>query len=591
MAYIMSFSATTWQIECRAKTVTRRLGWAHLRVGDLVQAVEKAQGLKKGEKVRRLQLLRIVDIREERLDTMIYDRYGYLECEKEGFRLMRPEQFVALFCRINRCLPSQLVRRIEFEYEVPLVDPPRAAGAGSVHLDEPAGSEGLGRLQAADSAAHAEHAHGGHAVGTAAVGAGEIAVAQPVHELVLPETVALEVDEARRAVPPEADLQPVAVGAGRVLVDVADLRASRLGGDGSDVGVGLADGSGGRPPALSAASWLAGGGEEQQGHGGEQAEHGHDGVDAPNLRRAPAAPSRPTMVGRPLLRYHGGKWRTAPWVISHFGPHRLYTEAFGGGASVLLRKSRAYSEVYNDLDGEVVNVFRVLRSPTMAAELKKALLLTPYARTEFVDAYVLADDPVEQARRTIVKSFMGFGSNSIHLRKPKGMRTRASTWRPTGFRASSDRSGTTPAHDWQGYADHHLDAFTDRLRGVVIENRPAVQVLLSHDRRDALHYVDPPYVGSERTMGTDAYAHEMTDAEHEELAGTLRSLSGAVVLSGYLSPLYERLYGDWKRVATESLAASQRATHVRTECLWLNAAAAAHLSQKSLFDAPAEVTA
>ena len=71
---------------------------------------------------------------------------------------------------------------------------------------------------------------------------------------------------------------------------------------------------------------------------------------------------------RAALRWHGGKWILAPWIIAHFPPHRVYTEAFGGGASVLLRKGRAKSEVYNDLDSEVVNLFRVLQDRASAAE-------------------------------------------------------------------------------------------------------------------------------------------------------------------------------------------------------------------------------
>jgi len=109
---------------------------------------------------------------------------------------------------------------------------------------------------------------------------------------------------------------------------------------------------------------------------------------------------------RPVLRYHGGKWRLASWIISHFPPHRVYVEPFGGAASVLLRKPRSYAEVYNDMDGEIVNVFRVLRDPARARELERVLRLTPFAREEFELSYIRDEDPIEQARRTIVRAFI-----------------------------------------------------------------------------------------------------------------------------------------------------------------------------------------
>src|SRR5262245_58814798 len=112
-----------------------------------------------------------------------------------------------------------------------------------------------------------------------------------------------------------------------------------------------------------------------------------------------------TAPRRPVLRYHGGKWRLAPWIIEHFPEHRIYVEPYGGGASVLLRKSRAFAEVYNDLDGDVVNVFRVLRDRASAAALIRAIELTPWARDEFRLSYRPASDPVERARRTIARAF------------------------------------------------------------------------------------------------------------------------------------------------------------------------------------------
>jgi DNA adenine methylase len=149
----------------------------------------------------------------------------------------------------------------------------------------------------------------------------------------------------------------------------------------------------------------------------------------------------------------------APWIISHFPEHRVYTEAFGGAASILLRKERSYAEIYNDLAGEIVNVFRVLRNNPEG--LRRRLLLTPFARVEYFSAYQVGGDLMERAAGTIIKSFMGYGSDSI--------------FRKSGFRANSNRSGTTPAHDWANFPKV-LDFFIRRLSGVVIEQRPASEV-------------------------------------------------------------------------------------------------------------------
>lgn len=299
---------------------------------------------------------------------------------------------------------------------------------------------------------------------------------------------------------------------------------------------------------------------------------------------------------RPVLRYFGGKWRLAPWIAQHFGPHRVYTEAYGGAASVLLQKPRSSAEVYNDLDAEVVNLFRVLQDPGAAAALKHILFLTPYARDEFELAYQPADDPVERARRTVIKAFMGFGSNAIHIGTPtgRGFRTRISTTRPptsfrarvttrpqTGFRTVAFRSGTTPAADWRSYVDA-LPSIVDRLRGVVIENRPAIEVLRRFDRSDALHYVDPPYPHSTRQRaGRDGYRFEMSDDDHRALAAVLRELEGMVVVSGYPCDLYDRdLFPDWQRRSRPARVVRARRA---TEVLWLNPRAAAGV-QTTLFD-------
>lgn len=278
---------------------------------------------------------------------------------------------------------------------------------------------------------------------------------------------------------------------------------------------------------------------------------------------------------RPVLRYHGGKFMLRDWIISHFPAHRIYVEPFGGAGSILMAKPRVYSEVYNDMDGEVVSLFRVLRDPAQARELERQLVLTPYACSEFESAYLPAADPIEQARRTICKAYMGFGGSNSIMQKDhhgKGFRPLANYHRKptTGFRSNSNRSGTTPAQDWMHYPEH-IAGFCERLRGVVIENRPAIAVIQAHDTHDTLIYCDPPYPAATRDGGAD-YRFEMTDDDHRQLAEVLRAVQGMVLLSSYRCDLYDALYPDWQRYEKTALADGARR---RVECLWLNPAAAA----------------
>ena len=125
---------------------------------------------------------------------------------------------------------------------------------------------------------------------------------------------------------------------------------------------------------------------------------------------------------RPVLRYHGGKWKLAPWIIDHFPPHNIYVEPFGGAASILMRKSRSCGEVYNDIDGDVVNIFRVLQDPEKANELSKRVSLTAFARAEFRAAYGKPSDEIDAAHKMIVRSFMGFGRASMTREHVTGFR-------------------------------------------------------------------------------------------------------------------------------------------------------------------------
>lgn len=267
-------------------------------------------------------------------------------------------------------------------------------------------------------------------------------------------------------------------------------------------------------------------------------------------------------ITSPAIRYHGGKFRLAPWILQHFPAHRIYCEPFGGAAGVLIQKPRAYSEVYNDLDGELVNFFRVVQDSVLRNRLIEACVLTPYARAEFDLAWQPSDDPIERARRLVVRAQMGFGSAGA----TKGT---------TGFRIDTKREYETAQHVWAQFPST-LATLGLRMTGVMIENRPAIEVIQAHDTPDTLLYLDPPYVHETRcrvSSGSDrGYRHEMTDDEHLALIDVLQSVSGMVILSGYPHPMYDEELEGWIRYDKKARISGGRGTSIRTECIWINPA-------------------
>jgi DNA adenine methylase len=269
----------------------------------------------------------------------------------------------------------------------------------------------------------------------------------------------------------------------------------------------------------------------------------------------------------PLVRYHGSKWRIAPWIIEHFPQHRIYVEPFGGSAAVLLRKPRSEVEVYNDMDGEICNLIRTVRDN--GAELARKVYFTSYSREEFMKSFEPSGDPIEQARRTIVRSYQGFGSG--YITNTTGSKCARSEY---GFRIGWRIKGNLPNKVWDGVPET-IVAIMDRLRGVILENFDYNGVIRKNDTEETLVYADPPYVSGTRDNGND-YRFEFTEADHVELAKLLHETAGPAVVSGYHSELYKDLYHDWRFLEKKARTAGNTE---RTEVIWIKGD-----GDKGLFD-------
>lgn len=255
------------------------------------------------------------------------------------------------------------------------------------------------------------------------------------------------------------------------------------------------------------------------------------------------------------MPYFGGKMLLADRIIGTFPKHQHYVEPYAGSLAVLLAKAPVTHETVNDLDGDLVTFWRVLRD--RPADLERACTLTPHARAEHAAAYDLGDDvdDLERARRVWVQLTQG----------------RAAIRSRTGWRHYQHPSGSTGSMpDYLAGYVARMPPAVARLRHVSLECRPALDVINNFGRHDGvLLYVDPPYLGSTRSSGS--YAVEMTDpGEHRALADALHAARAAVVLSGYPSPLYDEMYEGWSRVAFPTSTGQGGAWEARTEVAWSN---------------------
>lgn len=267
---------------------------------------------------------------------------------------------------------------------------------------------------------------------------------------------------------------------------------------------------------------------------------------------------RPLRRRRIAFGWYGGKFNHLSWLLPLLPEAHHYCEPFGGSAAVLLNRPPSPVETYNDIDGDVVNFFRVLRDQT--DELLRVLALTPFSREEFYVALLpLTEEltPVERARRFFVRA----------RQVRTGLAQTASLGRWANCKNTSRAGMSGVVSRWLGSVEG-LAEIAHRLLCVQIENRPAIQVIKLYDSPDTLFYCDPPYLPE--TRGDDrAYGFEMDREAHAELATVLRDCRGKVALSGYHCDFMDRLYKGWRCVeAPAKMCHSIKKP--RRETLWMN---------------------
>ena len=251
-----------------------------------------------------------------------------------------------------------------------------------------------------------------------------------------------------------------------------------------------------------------------------------------------------------ILKYPGSKWGKADWITSFFPPHHSYLEPFFGSGAVLFNKERSNIETVNDLDNNVVNLFEwIKRDPE---KLAHEIYYTPYARRVYENAFVREpENSLEKAIFFYIRLNMGHGF------KTSGERV--------GWKNDvQGRERAYAAKDWCEIPQKILQA-AERLRGVQIDNRPALELIPRFNYKNVLIYCDPPYMF--RTRHGKQYRCEMGDSDHEELLKALIKHKGYVVLSGYDTDLYNDMLKNWNRYETTSYTQAQTK---KQEVIWLN---------------------
>lgn len=267
---------------------------------------------------------------------------------------------------------------------------------------------------------------------------------------------------------------------------------------------------------------------------------------------------RPPRKRRIVFGWYGGKFNHLEWLLPLLPKCHHYCEPFAGAAAALINRAPSPVETYNDIDGDVVNFFRVLRERT--DELVRAIALSPFSREEFHKAIYASTQgitDVERARHFYVRA----------RQARTGLAQTATLGRWANCKNTSRAGMSGVVSRWLGGVDA-LQEIAERLLRVQIENRPAIDIVRRYDGPGTLFYCDPPYLHTTRG-DAKAYGFEMSEAEHRELAIALNQCRGKVAISGYRCDLMDDLYSGWRRYDAKSKRCHS-VKQTRQEALWMN---------------------
>ena len=277
------------------------------------------------------------------------------------------------------------------------------------------------------------------------------------------------------------------------------------------------------------------------------------------------------MIDSPL-KWHGGKHYLAKKIVALMPPTTQYVEPYAGGLSVLLERPEPYgAEIVNDKSRHLTNFWRVLQHEYMFEKFMRIMNNTPFSEDEFRCANSIVNDigwdgleegnsegmlmracsffiNCRQSLAGRMKSFATLTKNRVR----RGMNEQASAWLT---------------------AIEGLQEVHERLRGVVILNRDALDVIWQQDTDNTVFYLDPPYMAETR-KSRSVYEHEMSRPDHDALIATLSNIKGKFLLSGYHSDLYDKAAAeccwDCHEFELPNNAAGGEEKRVMTECVWTN---------------------